>query len=34
LHADRDFLIVGYALDKSASVNQGGGIDRVQSGAV
>ena len=33
LHTDRDFLIVGYALDKSANVNQGvqgSGIDRVQ----
>jgi len=33
LHTDRDFLIVGYALDKSATVTQGvqgSGIDRVQ----
>jgi len=33
LHTDRDFLIVGHALDKSATVSQcvqGSGIDRVQ----
>src|SRR5262249_22016660 len=33
LHTDRDFLIVGYVLDKSAKVNQGAqgsGIERVQ----
>src|SRR5262245_53867400 len=33
LHTDRDFLIVGYALDKSAAPNQGAqgsGIDRVE----
>jgi hypothetical protein len=33
LHTDRDFLIVGYALDNSATINQGvqgSGIDRVQ----
>src|SRR5438876_435260 len=33
LHTDRDFLIVGYALDRRADANQGvqgSGIDRVQ----
>ena len=33
VHTDRDFLLVGYALDKSATINQGSqgsGIDRVQ----
>jgi len=32
-HTDRDFLIVDYALDRSATINQGvqgSGIDRVQ----
>ena len=33
LHTDRDFLVVGYALDKSANMTQGAqgsGIDRIQ----
>ena len=33
VHTDRDFLIVGYALDKSATINQGVAGQRHRSGA-